>query len=387
MSRRWYVVGLLGLAALAYIASVVGPEKRPSGDPGFLSPDAELELLVDGDDEDLTEGVVVTCDRRVLFSEMPKRRPSGGRPDGRILEYNPDTQAISVFRSPSNGANGNRMDLACRLLTAERHRLVRTDMATGRVEVVVGSGAVGEYDALNDIAVDLKRRIYVTHPRYGADEPSSLREPGVYRIDPDGRVTRVISDAARPNGIAICADERHIAVGSYDFEADTAREMALLRYDLAPDGTAANLRVLVDYAPQHGPDGLVCDTEGNLWVAVRDSGRPGIYAYSVADGVATERAYIPTPELPTNVHFGRGDAANYLYVTAGSSLYGIRVGKRGHHLQGRPSATRSRSKTGVGASDTAGSLPVRPLARATTRRRLGPPDRAPMVHRIGPADR
>jgi gluconolactonase len=274
---------------------------------------------------------------------MLTRRPSGGRPDGRVLEYRPDTRTVSVFRSPSNGANGNRMDLACRLLTAERHRLVRTDLATGRVEVVLGAEA-GPFDALNDIAVDSKGRIYVTHPRYGADEPGSLREPGVYRIDPDGSVTRVISDAARPNGIAICPDERHITVGSYAFEADAYREMALLRYDLAPGGTAANRRVLVDYAPRHGPDGLVCDTEGNLWVAVRDSGGPGIYAYSVADGVATERAYIPTPELPTNVHFGRGDAANYLYVTVGSSLYGIRVGKRGHHLQERFSAPRSRSK-------------------------------------------
>jgi gluconolactonase len=210
--------------------------------------------------------------------------------------------------------------------------------------VVVGSGAGGSYDALNDIAVDSKHRIYVTHPRYGADEPSSLREPGVYRIDPDGGVTRVISDAARPNGIAICPDERHIAVGSYDSQADAEREMALLRYDLAPDGTAANRRLLVDYTPEHGPDGLVCDTEGNLWVAVRDSDRPGIYAYSMADGVATERAYIPTPELPTNVHFGRGATSDYLYITAGNSLYGIRVGKRGHHLQRRSSATRSRSK-------------------------------------------
>ena len=132
MSRRWYVVGLLGLAApaVAYIAGIVGPENRPSGDPGFLSPDAELELLVDG--EDLTEGV-----RRDLRSTRPVQRDAQAQakrrvPDGRILEYHPDTRAVSVFRSPSNGANGNRMDLACRLLTAERYRPVRTDPAHGR---------------------------------------------------------------------------------------------------------------------------------------------------------------------------------------------------------------------------------------------------------------
>ena len=344
MSGRWYVTGVFGLAAvaLAYVVVVAGPEQQPSGDPGFLPPDPELELLVDGAKEDLvlTEGVVVTCDRRILFSDMAAEKPDqhGGRRPGAILEYHPDVRSISVFRSPSGGSNGNRMDRACHLLTAERQRLVRTDMATGRTEVVIGSDEDGSYGGLNDIAVDSKSRIYVTHSRYGAELPDAVREPGVYRIDPDGSVTRIVTDAARPNGIAICPDERHVYVGSYDREADTEREMALLRYDLAPDGSAAHRQVLVDYAPEDGPDGLVCDTEGNLWVAVRDRTRPGIYAYSVAAGGATERAYIPTPVPPTNVHFGRGEDSDYLYVTAGNSLYGIRVGKRGHHLQRLTSA-------------------------------------------------
>ncbi len=62
---------------------------------------------------------------------------------------------------------------------------------------------------------------------------------------------------------------------------------------------------------------------------MRDASRPGIYAYTL-DG--TEKAYIPTT-IPTNVHFGRGDDSNLLYITADNSLYRIRVGKRGHHLQ------------------------------------------------------
>ena len=339
MAGRWYIVGLLGLAAiaLAYLAGVAGPKERPRGDPAFLSPDAELELLVDGTKEDLvfSEGVVVTCDRRILFSDMSAGAPGkqGGRRAGLIVEFHPEAPMISVFRSPSGGSNGNRMDLDCRLLTAESERLVRTDMATGRAEVVLDSDEGARYVGLNDIAVDARGRIYVTHPRYGRTHPDGVREPGVYRVDADGSVTAIITDVAKPNGIAICPDQAHIYVGSYDYEAKTDREMALLRYDLAPDGSAANRRVLVDYTPKDGPDGLVCDAEGNLWVAVRDRSRHGIYAYSVADGVVTERAYIPTPELPTNVHFGRGNDSDYLYITAGNSLYGIRVGKRGHHLQ------------------------------------------------------
>ena len=81
--------------------------------------------------------------------------------------------------------------------------------------------------------------------------------------------------------------------------------MALLAYDLAADGTAKFRKMLVDYAPQDGPDGLVCDAEGNLYVAVRDEKRPGIYVYSPE---GKELAYIKT-EVPTNVGFGRGRRA------------------------------------------------------------------------------
>jgi gluconolactonase len=341
---RWYcLVGLSALAAVAlfYVSRMAEPQQRPSGAASFIPPDAKLELLVDGDREDLTftEGVVVTCDHRILFSDMSKStRKShksgkhGARRASGILEYHPATRSISVFRSPSNGANGNRIDPDCNLLTAEHHQLVRTDLATGRAEIVISSDDGKSYQGLNDIAFDSLGRIYVTHPRYlpglGTDQ-----DVGVYRIDPDGTVTRIISDAAKPNGIAICPDEQHIYVASYDFQARSDREMAILQYDLGSDGSAANRSVLIDYSPEHGPDGLVCDREGNLWVAVRDERRPGIYAYSVQDGVAQEQAYIPTPQRPTNLHFGRGDQSSYLYITAGNSLYGIRVGKQGDHLQ------------------------------------------------------
>jgi gluconolactonase len=104
--------------------------------------------------------------------------------------------------------------------------------------------------------------------------------------------------------------------------------MALMVYDLAADGSAKFRKTLVDYAPQDGPDGLVVDTEGNLWVAVRAENRPGICVYNPE---GKELAYLKT-EVPTNVGFGRGKDAKTLYITAGSSLYRIQVNREGYQL-------------------------------------------------------
>ena len=88
-------------------------------------------------------------------------------------------------------------------------------------------------------------------------------------------------------------------------------------------------KALVDYYPQDGPDGLVVDVDGNIYVAVRDVTRPGIKVYSPEE---EELAHIPTGVLPTNVAFGRGDKSKTLYVTAGNALYRIQVMKDGYHL-------------------------------------------------------
>jgi gluconolactonase len=101
-----------------------------------------------------------------------------------------------------------------------------------------------------------------------------------------------------------------------------------MAYDLAADGKAKFRKTLVDYAPFDGPDGLVCDKQGNLYVAVRAENRMGICVYS-PDG--RELAYLKT-ELPTNVGFGRGADSKTLYITAGSSLFRVKTNREGYHL-------------------------------------------------------
>ena len=104
--------------------------------------------------------------------------------------------------------------------------------------------------------------------------------------------------------------------------------MELMAYDLHDDGTATFRRTLVNYYPQDGPDGLCCDVKGNIYVAERDTSKPGIGIYS-PEGKQLD--FIPT-ELPTNVGFGRGEDASVLYITAGSSLFRIRLSIDGYHL-------------------------------------------------------
>jgi gluconolactonase len=223
--------------------------------------------------------------------------------------------------------------------------LVKTDMKTGKTYILSGLFNGRPYNALNDVSIDEKGRIYFSDPRYLGHEPIFQDGFAVYRLDPDGSVHRVVTDCGKCNGVLVSPDQKTLYVIGNDngwFEFQNLQEgektlqgaHQLQAYDLSADGKASNRRVLIDYTRQEkpcsGPDGMVADTEGNIWLASRCEWRPGIQALS-PDG--KEIAYISTgKELPTNVGFGRGADSNLLYLTSGKSLYKIRVGKKGYQL-------------------------------------------------------
>ena len=241
-------------------------------------------------------------------------------------------------------SNGIKFDASGNMIVAEGadyggRRVIRTDMETGKSYIIAGLYEGRPFNAPNDITIDEKGRIYFSDPRYLGHEPVDQPVMAVYRIDPDGSIHRIITDAGKPNGVAISPDQKSLYVVSNDNGStglDRVPEntpvhkgrMALMAYDLADDGSASFRKILVDYAPQDGPDGLVMDVDGNLYVAIRDVTRPGIVVYTPE---GSELAYIKT-ELPTNVGFGRGDESKTLYITAGKSLYRIRLNKAGYQL-------------------------------------------------------
>lgn len=333
---------LLAVANLGFAADEIFPK------------DAELEKLFSSNV--LTEGVSVAPDGMVYFSEITfshkSKDDNGAIEAGHIWKFDPKTKKTTIFRSPSGMSNGIKFDAKGNMIVAEGadyggRRVTRTDMKTGKSFIIAALYDGRPFNAPNDITIDNKGRIYFSDPRYLGYEPIDQPVQGVYRIDTDGTIERIITDAGKPNGVAISPDQKTLYVvsndnGSTGFErlgkpdpkqADkvTALQrkgyMELQAYDLAADGTASNRRTLVDYSPQDGPDGLVVDSKGDLFVAVRAEDRPGICVY---DPEGKELDYLKT-EVPTNVGFARGDDSNVLYITAGSSLYRIKTNRKGYH--------------------------------------------------------
>ena len=316
---------------------------------------AKLEKLFEG--IVLTEGVAVAPNGLVYFSDITFSHQAieedGSIHAGHIWVFNPQTKQTKIFRSPSGMSNGIKFDAHGRMVVCEGadhggRRVTRTDMKTGMSYIVAAMYEGRKLNSPNDVTFDEKGRFYFSDPRYLGHETLDQPVMGVYRVDIDGSIQRIITDAGKPNGVCVSPDQKTLYVvsnanGTTGIEQLAKPEdkdgasvstplrkghMALMAYDLHKDGTASFRKTLVDYYPQDGPDGLVCDADGNLYVAVRAENRPGIVVY---DPDGKELAYIKT-EVPTNVGFGRGADANLLYITAGSSLYRIRLNRQGYQL-------------------------------------------------------
>ena len=327
------------ILSVAMIHHAGGPVA--AGESAYFEHDS-LETLFTGGV--LTEGAAAAPDGTIYFSDITFTRTAGMQA-GHIMKYDPKTGEVSVYRSPSGMSNGIKFDVRGNMIVAEGadfggRRVTRTDMKTGK-SVIIGNFYNGrQFNAPNDISIDLKGRIYFSDPRYVGHEPMEQGVMAVYRIDPDGSIHQIITDAGKPNGVCVSPDQKTLYVvsndnGNFDifqFSQDLPfhkGRMALLAYDLSPEGTATFRKMLVDYYPQDGPDGLVVDAEGNLYVAVRDQTRPGIYVYSPE---GKELDYLRTPDLPTNVGFGRGKEIKTLYITSGDKLQRVRTKKPGYQL-------------------------------------------------------
>src|SRR5256886_12045125 len=112
------------------------------------------------------------------------------------------------------GADGNL--LAAEGADCGGGRLTRTDMKTGKAYIVAAMYEGRPLNSPNDMTIDEKGRIYFSDPRYLGHEPIDQPVQAVYRIDTDGSIHRVITDAGKPNGVAVSPDQKSIYVVTND---------------------------------------------------------------------------------------------------------------------------------------------------------------------------
>src|SRR6478752_7357925 len=167
--------------------------------PPVVPDGAKLEKV--WGDGAFTEGPAYGPDGRVYFSDIGNR----------ILAYDHRTGRTAVYREPSGRANGLDFDPQGRLVAAEganaggRRRVTITE-ADGSVRVLADRWQGKRFNSPNDLTIDPKGRVYFTDPRYVGDEPREIATESVYRVDPDGAVTQLITDVQKPNGIALAPD-------------------------------------------------------------------------------------------------------------------------------------------------------------------------------------
>jgi gluconolactonase len=320
-------------AAAGTVAASAGGDWQPNPrypdplikiiDPSFLKYRvnlAKVERL--GSGFRWCEGPVWFGDGRyLLWSDIPNNR---------ILKWEEETGAISVFRKPSNNANGNNRDRQGRLLTCEHdaRRVTRTEY-DGSITVIADRYDGKPLNSPNDVVCKADGSIWFTDPPFGVLSyyEGRIAKPelptNVYRVDPQtGGLSVVTGDINRPNGLAFSPDESKL----YVVEAGTSPRI-IHAFDVTDGGTRlANKRRFVDAGPGT-PDGLRVDVDGNLWVGwgMGEEDLDGVAVFN-PDGKLIGR--IDLPERCANLCFG-GLHRNRLFLCTSTSLFSLYVNTQG----------------------------------------------------------
>lgn len=173
---------------------------------------------------------------------------------------------------------------------------------TSQVHVIAPVEADNPGTRMNDGYVDPQGRFWAG--TMAIDE--SKTEGSLYRLDPGGRVTRMLRGVGISNGIDWSPDGRTM------YYADTtARTVDAFDFDGAA-GTISNRRnVLTTKGGKEGsPDGLVVDQEGCLWVALWGGSKVNRYT---PQGELALTIELPVSQV-TKPAFG-GPERSDLYIT------------------------------------------------------------------------
>ena len=269
-----------------------------------------------------SEGPVYFGDGRyLLWSDIPNNR---------ILKWEEETGAVSIYRKPSNFANGHTRDRQGRLVSCEHggRRVTRTEY-DGATTVLIDRIEGKRLNSPNDVVVKSDNTIWFTDPTFGilGNYEGYKSEPevdaNVYRLDPaTGMATIVAEGILAPNGLCFSPDEQVLYVVESRGVTQPQDPPRPTEWRADPRQPARPHRRRPRHSRWHA---LRCRWQSvvRLGNGDRRTGRVIIFA---PDGRPIGR--IALPERCANLCFG-GRKRNRLFMAASQSLYALYVNTQG----------------------------------------------------------
>ena len=297
----------------------------------LISPDAKIEVLSSG--YIWTEGPVwVKSGNYLLFSDVPANiiyQWKQGENEGEVSVFlKPSGYTGTGIYSNEPGSNGLIINQKGELVACEHgdRRVSSMPLSKGGKRTLADNFEGKRFNSPNDIIQHSNGAYYFSDPPYGLPQqekdPSRELDYNVFRIGIDGKVSQIINDLNRPNGLAFSPDEKILYVAQSDPE-----KAFIMAYPVNSDGSVGKGKIFYDAtsAVKEGklkglPDGLKIDKQGNIFTT-----GPGGVLVITPEGKLL--GIINTGEATANCAWG--DDGSTLYITADMYLCRIKTLTKG----------------------------------------------------------
>jgi gluconolactonase len=173
------------------------------------------------------------------------------------------------------------------------HNVLRIDPATKAIAVHAHELAMNQP---NDLALAPDGALYASDPDW------KNKRGQVWRIAPDGKVTRVAADMGTTNGIDVSPNGKTLYVNE-------SVQRNVWAFDIAAEGGLTRKRLIKRF-DDFGFDGMRCDVDGNLYITRHGKGT--VIKMTPTGEILREISVLGAN--PTNICFGGPDGCT-AYVT------------------------------------------------------------------------
>jgi gluconolactonase len=356
MKKSFVVVAVFCVMTIAVgLERAQTPSDKPAVvrlDPtldGIVSSNAELQVVKSG--FGFTEGLTWVQQGKtgyLLFSDIPANVVDKMTADGTVsvfvdqsgyrgpwngytmenvghLQNNGKDPKDPLFRQFNMiGSDGLTLDPQGRLVICTfPGRSVERIEKNGKRVVIADRYEGKRLNGPNDVVVKKDGAIYFSDTfswRLREKDPSTELDYAAIYMLKNGKLTIAIKDIPSPNGLAFSPDEQYLY-------ANGSADNYIRRYDVQPDDTMTNGKLLIDLSlDKSAPgitDGMRVDSQGNIW----SSGPGGLWIISPE---GKHLGTILVPERFANLSFGDADYKT-VFIGGRTSIYKIHVNVPGNH--------------------------------------------------------